>query len=193
MNSFRKRILKLASLKSTIAACVFAGIFVVLSLDLVADERTYMIPPSVQQADNQVSFWLNANGLMNPRTEVLKNNLVEYMSSEERYAAHRTFLVILMGGYVLSAVLIWRRNAAALTAIAGTFVLKIVHGVFFIWTGYLGRKVSADLVGSPTPPLVVWNPAETYYLGGIALAVLVLLYFYLVKRRQKAHSLLLRF
>lgn len=188
--------MRISRLKSTVTALLFAGIFVFLCFDLVNDERTYISPPTYTQAEDQVSSWLTALGMAkrpDPALEARKEHLAHYMASAARYRVHYTLLFLILSGYLISAYLVWKRYASAVNAVMITFLLKIFHGFYFVGMGYYGKKASAALIGAAPPPVLALNPNEMHYLSGIVLSLLILSYFFLLKKRQREHAAILRF
>lgn len=175
--------------RSALAAAFFAILFIILSVELLADQRTYIQPPTPAQAQEKIDVWLFLRGKKNKPENwgqiVKRKHLIQYMSSSGRYQTHRIFLGTILLCYLACAFGLWRRYPAAYKLAVVTFSIKIVHSIFFLWMGYKGRVVSAALINAPRPPLLVFGENEIYNLLGIFLSLILIGYFYWVHRKSR--------
>ena len=169
-------------------AVLFSILFVLLSLELVTDPRTYLRPPSRGQAVEQMTLWMVINGLNKPgdaAVESGKLRVIEWMSAQERFHAHRLFLVGLILLYLLSAIFLWKKNPLGYRLAMAAFLAKISHTVYFLWTSYAGRVCVSNSLNLQKPPLLIIESNEIHYGLGALLAVIGFGYFVWLEQRRR--------
>ncbi len=167
--------------KPDIMRFFFIGLFLALSILLIADKRTWLTPMTSAQAEDAIQnwkLWGLLRGAFTPENPEQKEALIRFMTSQHRFHIHRFGVGALLGCYLICMALLLRRDFQ--TARGAVFLgtgLKIAHGVFFLGMAYWGRHVSTFLFGGPEPPLIVMDENAFHYLAGILLSILCAVLF----------------